>query len=169
VKIRASAIEGAKVISLPEGIFFSPIRVQALGPELPCDVELRAEIEEGAYAVTAVRCTRRRGGGEVTGEAIRSVPVERILHAGALRVNKLFQPRADPSQGPTEENLRAVARIYRMAHLVRDNPTKAVSAALQLPYSSAARWVMQARRAGFLGPTERRKAGEVPTTKRRKG
>jgi hypothetical protein len=144
------------------------VTVAASGPDLPCDVELRAELERGTYVVTELRCTRRQGGPEVTGEVIRTVPVARILHAGALKANKLFGPHADPAalkaQGPTEESLRVVAQVYRMAHLVRDNPTQAVSSALGLPHSTAARWVVQARRAGFLGPAERRKAGESHIT-----
>ena len=163
--------------ALPEGPFVVTIRVKAepVRGDLPCHVELDAELDEdaGTYVVTEIRCSRLRDGGDVTGEMLRSVPVQRILRAGALQANKLFQPsRADiaevRAQGPTVENLRLAARIYRMAYFVRDNPTSAVSKALRLPYSTAARWVTRARRDGYLGPAHPRKAGEQ-RPQRRKG
>jgi len=160
--------EGEGLVATAEGAFASSISVEAAGADLPCDVELRAELDEtvGTYVVSEVRCSRRRGGAEVTGEAIRAVPVERILRAGAIQVNRLFTPTRNieeiRAQGPTDENLRLVARIYRLAHLVRDTPTTAVSKALRVPYPTAARWVRQARQRGFLGATEPRKRGERP-------
>lgn len=132
---------------------------------LPCDVELVATMRNDQYEVDKLTCSRKRNGPEVTGELIRSIPVGRVLRAGALRANSLFgSPHADAAkirgQGPTDESLRVVASVYRMALAVRDDPTSAVTNALKLPRPTAARWVKSARQRGFLGPTEERRAGE---------
>jgi hypothetical protein len=63
-------------------------------------------------------------------------------------------------QGPTEDSLHVVAYVYRLAHMVGDPPTRAVASAIGLPYNTAARWVQQARRAGFLRPADRGRPGE---------
>jgi hypothetical protein len=174
VNVRGGTPDFLDIHTTPEGLhFFRRIEATADGPDLPCDVQLEAEIEEGAYVVTEVRCSRRSRGPEVTSEGIRAIPVARILHVAALDVNKgVFGPWSDRdtlrAQGPTDESLRVTAQIYRMAHVVRDNPTAAVSSALGLPKPTASRWVQMARKRGFLGPAESRKAGERATRKRRK-
>jgi hypothetical protein len=132
---------------------------------LPCDVELVATMRRGHYEVDKLVCSRKKNGPEITGELIRSVPVGRVLRAAALKANSLFgSPHADAAkireQGPTDESLRVVAHVYRIALAVRDDPTSAVASGLKLPRSTAARWVKTARARGFLGPTEERKAGE---------
>jgi hypothetical protein len=110
-------------------------------------------------------CSRRKNGAEVTGELIRSLPVGRMLLRSALKANTLqASPHADAAkirkQGPTDESLRVVARVYRLALAVRNDPTAAVASGLKLPRPTAARWVKEARRRGFLGPSEERRAGE---------
>jgi len=149
---------------LGEPAFWKRIRVQASGRDLPCDVELVAEVENGTYVVSEVRCSRRRGGPEVTGEAIRAVPIGRILTAGAISANRGLHPGPDAAevrdQGPTEESLHVVAYVYRLAHMVREPPTRTVASAIGLPYSTAARWVQQARHAGFLRPADKGRPGE---------
>jgi hypothetical protein len=147
-----------------EPAFWDRIRVKAWGRDLPCDVELVAAVENGTYVVSEVHCSRKRRGREVTGEAIRAVPIARILTLGAMAANSGLHPSPDAAeirdQGPTEDSLHVVAFIYRLAHMVRDPPTRAVASAIGLPYSTAARWVQQARQAGFLRPAERGRPGE---------
>jgi hypothetical protein len=147
-----------------EPAFWQRIHVRATGSDLRCDVEIWAEVENGTYVVSEVRCSRRRGGPEVTGEAIRIVPIKRILTLGAIDANSGLHPGPEAAeirdQGPTEESLHVVAYVYRMAHLVGDPPTRAVASAIGLPYSTAARWVQHARQAGFLRPADKRRPGE---------
>jgi hypothetical protein len=165
VRVRGIPDEEAWFAGEPgEPAFWQRIRVQASGPELPCDVELVAEVENGTYVVSELRCSRKRRGREVTGEAIRTVPIKRILTLGAIDANSGLHPGPDATeirdQGPTEESLHVVAYVYRMAHLVGDPPTRAVASAIGLPYSTAARWVQHARQAGFLRPADKRRPGE---------
>ena len=131
---------------------------------LPCDVALTAELRKGRYEVVALTCTRRPNGPEITSELIRTVPVGAVLRRGALDAYKLFSPGANPvrlrAEGPTDDTLRVVARVYRMAVVVRDDPTRAVASTFDVPRPTASRWVQMARKRRFLGPAEERKAGE---------
>jgi len=132
---------------------------------LPCNVEMEARMRRGRYEVNQFVCLRKKGGPEITSEVIRRLPVGDLLRFAALNANSLWaSPYADPekirAQGPTDESLRVVAQVYRMAIAARDDPTAAVASGLQLPRPTAARWVKTARQRGFLGPTEERRAGE---------
>jgi hypothetical protein len=113
--------------------------VQASVGELQCGAELVAEVENGTYVVSEVRCARTRGGPEVTGEAIRAVPIHRILTARAIDANGGLHPGPGVAkirdQDPTEDSLHVVAYAYRLAHMVRDPPTRVVASAIGLPYS----------------------------------
>jgi len=176
VKVRGQTPDPLRIYTSPEGFQAFEIITVLASPDLPddppCDVELSAALDGGRYVVSEVRCTRRLRGPEITGELVRRIKVADILRIGALLANKVLAgPRGDPAalraQGPTEESLRVAARVYRMAHLVRDNPTRAVASAFGIPHSTAARWVQQARQAGFLGPARSRRPGERPVRKRR--
>jgi hypothetical protein len=165
MKVRGSTNDLFDFIEGPDGFkAFRSIIITATGSDLPCDVEMTAAVEGDSYIVNEVRCTRRRRGPEVSGEVIRAIPVAGILRNGALQANKILVPRASSTDyralGPVDESLRAVALVYRMARLVRDDPTQAVSAALGLPRPTASRWVQTARSRGFLGAAEPRKPGE---------
>lgn len=61
----------------------------------------------------------------------------------------------------TDEHLAAVADIYRAAEASGNPPAKAVEDAFFTTYSTATRWIGQARKAGFLGPALKGKSGEV--------
>jgi len=110
---------------------------------------------------------RRPGGPPVTLAGIRAVPVGELTKsaaAGALmgvegvgdgtRMSWLVMPKDIGSRGPTEDALRWVATIYRVALVLGDSPTKAVREAFDLAQSTAGRWVALARKRGFLGSAE---------------
>jgi hypothetical protein len=121
-------------------------------------VEITAEYDPdaGRYVARAVE-VRAGDGAEMTGEALRSIPVATILRDGvmsALQTTLLLgeeRPPADAGKaGPTTENFRWVARIYRFAVLLGANPTQAVADGLDIPRSTAGRWVTRARDRGLL-------------------
>jgi hypothetical protein len=115
---------------------------------------------------------QRDGGQAVTTEAIRSVPVTTLVRGVGARCWKVIDSvdalgmtasdrRLDEQtaerfrrEGPTDEALGWVGRSYRMALVLGDPPTRAVENALELPRSTAGRWVAAARRQGFLGAAE---------------
>lgn len=160
-------VEAAPGVGVPRR--FSA-KVWDLG-DLPCDLELEAQLEGGRFVLTRLCGFRREGGPALTSEILRAVPVARVLRAvleaithdvsrsGDGRVH-FSMTRVDREAGPTDENLRRVARVYRGAHLVGMPPTKAVQDHFGLARSTAGRWVMEARRQGFLGPGTERQAGE---------
>ena len=59
-------------------------------------------------------------------------------------------------EGPTDEALWWASHLYRLAVIVNDPPTKSVEEALDLPRSTAGRWLALARKRGFLGASEGR-------------
>jgi transposase len=54
-----------------------------------------------------------------------------------------------------------VAGVYRAAWESGENPTQAVAKHFEKPYSTAARWVGEARKRGFLGPADGSRGGEA--------
>lgn len=134
----------------------------ATGRDLPFDVDIEAELKGRRMVVRSIRTTS----GEITSEALRQVPVARILSLGVTSLVGTMNLAgsnlaAAKEEGPTEETLKLVARIYRLAHLGGEKPTQAVADLLGVPRSTAARWVQQSRGEGFLGPTKERKAGQL--------
>lgn len=83
------------------------------------------------------------------------------LRATHLRIER---PRHRVGRPPVygEAHYREVARIYAEAWSNGDrSPTKAVATEWTVVRSTAAKWVMTARRLGFLGPTTPRRAGQI--------
>jgi hypothetical protein len=171
VTLRAKIIGGVELVLVDDVPLGVAIEVTAVNDRsLPCDLKLVARMNRGRYEVEELVCSRKKNGDEITSEMIRSLPVGKLLRWGAINANTLLaSPRVDAAkirtQGPTDESLRAVARVYRVAFAAREDPTAAVASGLQLPRPTASRWVKTARQRGFLGPTEERRAGE----RKRKG
>lgn len=111
---------------------------------------------------------RRPGGPPITLAGIRAVPVGELTKSaaadalmgaeavgnGTTRMSWLVMPKDIGAGGPTEDALRWVATIYRVALVLGDSPTKAVREAFDLAQSTAGRWVALARKRGFLGSAE---------------
>lgn len=139
------------------------------GHKVPSEITAIAEDVDG-YTVTLTAVyrpasgryearemtVRSENGQEVSGEALRSVPVATILRDGIMSALQAATaltfgpPPSDLGKRPTQEALEWVARIYRLALLVGEAPTQAVAGALDLPRSTAGRWVMRARDRGLL-------------------
>jgi hypothetical protein len=141
-------------------------------------VELTIEVDDhGVPQCTGLELRRQPGGEPITGEALRNVPVARLMReaitqaASSERVPKVMTDSA--SVGATarirargvslsDEHLREVAERYRAA-LDRGirSPTQTVANELNAPRSTVARWVATARERGLLGPAMRGRAGEA--------
>lgn len=146
--------------------------ISATGANLPYEVEMTAVLEDGRMILQSVTCSARKGE-RVTGENLRRIPVGAILRLGVLSAVKSLSALVgrDPvvlaKRGPTDETLKVVAAVYRIAYLVGLPPTRAVANQLEVARSTAGRWVQAARRKGFLGPAEPRKSGERPGRRRK--
>jgi hypothetical protein len=151
-------------------------------------VSLSARYDDavGRYLVASI-AVETEDGHEVTGEALRKIPVAKIAREGlgaALR-RTLFPvvlvassdedsgSAADDLQSSVsirsdggserdvtwlvrESKLRTIARVYRIALLIGDAPTQAVAQYLDVPRSTAGRWVMRARDRGVLTVQDKR-------------
>lgn len=161
-----------EVEAFPEGIL-APRRITATasGHDPDYDLELEIELERGRYVLRTMTCRARRGR-TITSEGVNDIPVPQIVRriVGRVLAIPFLSPgrAAYPSlggQGPTDEALKRVAAVYRMAHLIGLPPTESVAQDLELPRSTAGRWVSMARQREFLGKAEPRKAGERPRRK----
>lgn len=139
-----------------------------------------AEFRDGRFTITGLTIE----GTSITGALLRTIPVQAMLVAAVLDATEVllrdsageivrdniddavYYRFLDPDfwdpdvakHGPTPKALQAVAIIYRVAYAAGDNPTNAVAQNLNLSRSTAGRWVMKARAAGYLGETEQRRA-----------
>jgi hypothetical protein len=73
-----------------------------------------------------------------------------------------FRKDLDKSQGPTADVLEHIAAIYRVARVLGVAPTLAVQTEMDLPRSTATRWLALAREQGHLGSEEIGRAGGRP-------
>ncbi|MGH2975582.1 MAG: hypothetical protein ACRDLL_12035 [Solirubrobacterales bacterium] len=64
----------------------------------------------------------------------------------------------------TDDHLSRVAAVYRTAVEQGDPPTQTVADAMYAARSTAGRWVVEARKRGFLGPATKGRAGERKET-----
>ena len=101
------------------------------------------------------------------------VPAERFeedlphpVPLGTEGRSAFYERLAEGARGPrrgspiTDEHLGSVATIYRAAVEQGDPPTQAVADAMHAARSTAARWVMLARKRNFLGKATKGRAGE---------
>ncbi|MDQ3326023.1 MAG: hypothetical protein M3529_09975 [Actinomycetota bacterium] len=132
------------------------------------DVDLRIGLDSGRLIAHELQVSRKDGGERVTSEVLRSVPVAKLVRAAAACVQHV-RARHDgggmtvgpawPSEDELvyverhrmdDDTLRIVARIYRVAYLLGDPPTRKVEKLLDVPRSTAGRWVAAARERGYL-------------------
>jgi hypothetical protein len=144
----------------------------------PLDVEIDVVPENGRLVAQEVRVRRQSDGPPVTGETIRSVPVAALTKLAAREVMRIINiaeneeiatvpagVRDDQVQyvrdhGLTDKTIEIVAHTYRLALLMGNTPTKMVEEWLEVPRSTAGRWIATARERGLLGKAEGRgKAG----------
>jgi hypothetical protein len=174
--------EESKYISLGGGLGgWSPFTWPA-EEGLPYRLELRVVHEDGRFVVDQLTVKRREGGPPVTTEHLREVPIAALLRlaveSNVVRVRGSATREGDTSSwelewasplalserakgggGPSDEDLRTVAALYQVAYATGQAPTRLVMNRLELPRSTAGRWIRMARERGLLGPATPRKAG----------
>ncbi|MGH3722042.1 MAG: hypothetical protein ACRDRI_25010 [Pseudonocardiaceae bacterium] len=169
-------------VRVGDDLLVPPTRVTATGKlnaeDPPLDVEIDVVPEDGRLVAHEVRVRRRPDGPPVTGEAIRSVPVAALTQFAAREVLRIVSiadngeisavPAGVPEEqvqyvrdhGLTDKTVEIVAHTYRLALLMGNTPTKMVEEWLEVPRSTAGRWIATARERGLLGKAEGRgKAG----------
>jgi hypothetical protein len=146
------------------------------GEDLPYLVELEFAAGDAGADCRAIRFVTRDVAAPISARLLRSIPIAECIQAAiasaAVReerrsneiaytfggrdiTEQMEHARAAPRN--SDEHLRAVAEVYSRAD---EKPTQAVQDAWPFnSYSTASRWVMQARRRGFLPPTTRGRGG----------
>jgi hypothetical protein len=177
VKFKTDRAADAELVQVAPGLLaWSPVRVKAEGDY---DVELEVVAvpgdcdRAGRFVCRNLTVHQRAGGGPVTSEALRAVPVATLTKKAAPG-NVLTEPEDTSAEvkvyphvelseqgaaqlrleGPTDRALKFVANLYRLAVVLEEPPTQSVAEALGLPRSTAGRWVARARDGGFLGAAE---------------
>jgi hypothetical protein len=133
-------------------------------------VELEFATRNGTPECWALRLVARDDGEAISASRVRAIRIEECIRvaitAAAMRVERrgdeiVFTPgsrdlteRVELASRPgSDEHLREVAKVYEQAS---EKPTLAVEQAFgPIAHSTAARWVVEARRRGFLPPTTR--------------
>jgi len=121
------------------------------GRQMPVELHIRA-VAPG-YALTQ--------------SIIRALPlagtVDQYFRVQGFNVQADRAPRAKRiNKEYTDEELKFVAHIYRLAFAAHRPVQATVAQELKIPISTAAKQVAAARRRGFLGPATRRRPGERP-------
>lgn len=146
----------------------SPLEVD--DPDLDVVIELELEVEDERLVVSALRARRRPGGPPVTVDALKSLPVVRLIArelGGGAVLSWLVQidDQGDGHYRVAPANLEALpeaeraAIIYRAAYFLGMAPTTAVAEGLGISRDMAAKRVQAARLAGFLEPTTKGRKG----------
>lgn len=147
-------------------------------PSLPCEVDLVVEVTDGIPEVVQLVATARQDGPPITGHMIRAIPVHTLLaDAVANQARESERKRARPLQdgrfgGPlstptqsrqhlTDEFLQEVADVYRSSEAL-GKPVETVADYFsearpngKVPRATAARWVLECRRRGYLEESKR--------------
>jgi len=137
------------------------------------DLEIDYDDDEDRFVVTSLNFSRKEAGEGVTTEGLRTIPVSKLMqravddpnflgkrerHEGFVTLTP-FTPHDITGRGPSDEALRYVAAAYKFSYAIQEPPTQGVMKRLNLPRTTAGKWVMLARRRGFLGPTDERRPG----------
>lgn len=146
------------------GLYAPPaILVEATDTDLPLNLSAELVLRGSRYVIRKLIAWQRDDGAAVTGEALRAIPVQTLVRGAVadwvrLRANGEETDAALPQEdrkrltddGPTDETLTWVARIYLTAELTSDPPAKAVKEALSIPTSTAGYWIRRAKDKGLM-------------------
>jgi hypothetical protein len=156
-----------------------PFSAKFEGDWLPGTVELELSVGDGEVHCSAIT-VRTRDGGPLTARGLRDIPLGAFVRMATAITLVPRETTADgqtiinmtpPKYAPLEisaprpqrrlsgECLREVATIYREAVAIEEPPTRAVEQRHSqgpISYKTAARWVEETRKAGFLPTVEKR-------------
>lgn len=135
------------------------------------DVTLQLRLSEAfRVEVEVLTVVRVDGGSAVTGEAIRTLPIQSLVR-DAIRFDlednflenaygdeetvafgMLLQAEATSlrKSGPSATTLEWVGRIYKVAEVLDEPPTIAIQNTFEISRSTAGSWIGRARSAGLL-------------------
>jgi len=173
---RAGFDTGSTRIELGDGLFmYEDTRITVRHWEH--DIDIRVGVIDGRLAAEEVCVRCHDASTAVTSEALRAIPVAGLVrHAadavqyvagrhdgGAESIGPAWPNEEEgayvAAHGLDDRTLKIVARVYRIAYLLGDSPTKKVETVFDIPRSTAGRWVSAARGRKYL--SESRGAGKA--------
>jgi hypothetical protein len=131
-------------------------------------VRLDVDVVDGKLVCTTCAVESLPGGGPVTAEVLRRVPIGRYLREGAARTNLVRVPtpihgtdltsntpvELPPTDyavgGMTDEVLHQTAKIFQWSSAIGDAPLGVLEREYGIPRAKASRWISTARRRGLL-------------------
>lgn len=147
-------------VAFPQGFKFGDV---ARNGE-PLRLELRADFstKEGRFIVRSVSVEATSDDYEINGSRIRGIQFNEALNSAMVGLHyfDIEKRRLSPvpalayvpqnrleliADGPTERSLIEVAKLHRIATVMRANQAVHVQKALQIPYATAANWITRAR------------------------
>lgn len=151
-------------------------------PDLPYDLTLRVRVEDGVPRIVELVCADRKNGEGIDGRGLRALPMTQLLAEACAERERVSDRKRDrpvtegstyQRQPMTDELLEQVAQVYRSAEPL-GRPVEAVAEYFStetrwVPRNTVRRWVMEARKRGFLEPSqqgESRRANAVKATKK---
>ena len=83
--------------------------------------------------------------------------IEVVAGRAEIAVVRSAEPELARGEGQTPDDFYAeVARVYLRLQTLTKRPTTGIAEAGQVPYTTAAKWVREARSRGFLAPVQKR-------------
>lgn len=118
-------------------------------------IKMTIKLVDGRYRCVDMHLFR--SGEEITGEALRQLPIGYFVGEIITSIAgwQLPRPPELATHGPTQAILEHVAKIYRLAHAIGVSPTQRVAEEFDLKPSTAGRWVARAREMRLLEPAEK--------------
>jgi len=173
MKIRWKDREGSAEIA--PGVTIWERATATVAPYKGYEVEATMALSpRGRFEVEVFTVRQLPDGEPVTGEALRQITVQALVietvklgiqesigrdipegtEVVALNMLRAEDARQLKADGPTPETLQWVGRIYRVAEVLGDAPTKAVEQAFSVSRSTAGAWIGRARAAGLIPPVD---------------
>lgn len=128
---------------------------------------LDVDVLDGRLVCTSLRVEAVEGCGEITSEAIRTIPVAqwvalgaskfglvqqiRRASSGGLELVRFEMPSRDfASNGMTDDALEAISQIYAFCMATGQKPTGVLAGEFNMSRPTASRWIATARHRGIL-------------------
>ncbi len=156
---------GSEIVVANDGLkVLSPFAVLFSGEDLPCDVDLVGEIQDGLAVCSSLLLKRKEGGDAISAETLRAISVPRLVSLASVFATSIDQEDLDLGKRTfekqdriaaslrrrkhriTTELLTEVAEIYLKAEASGEWPVQAIHQQKNVSVSTAATWVGLARK-----------------------
>lgn len=156
-------------VAFPQGFRFKEFTLEE--EPLKLELEARFSSKAGRFIVRSVTVAAETDEYEINGSRIRAIQFNETLSSAMVGLHYFDIEKHSLSvvpalayvpenrleiiaAGPTENTLTAVAKLHRIATVMRANQAVHVQRALQIPYPTAANWITRARQLKLIEDRE---------------